>query len=239
MSVATLDGIPVSGSLHRVSALAVRDLAPVFVGIIPFALLLGVATADADIPPGTGLVGSLLIYAGTANLSAVLLLQDGAGLLAVVATVAVVNARFVMYGAALEHRFRAQPGWFRWLAPHFLVDQTFAMAQARAGLDEPRAFRRYWLALGFALGAAWVGTVAVGMALGPVLPAQSPLGFAAPALFIGMLVPQLAGCGAAVTAALTAGLTTLAASPAPNGSSVLIGSVAGVVAGTVAARGRS
>ena len=236
MSAATLALAPTRRlAPRRMWVAAVRDLAPAFLGLIPFALLLGVSTADAGIDPGTGLLGAALIYAGTANLSAVVLLGDGAGLLAILATVAIVNARFVMYGAAIEHRFRHQPGWFRWLAPHFLIDQTFAAASARSDVDEPQQFRRYWLAAGGILGAAWVTVVGLGMALGPVLPADSPLEFAAPAMFIGMLVPQVAG-RPALASVLGAVAGTLAASSAPNGSSVLVGAVTGVLAGTLAAR---
>ena len=226
------------GSAASVVGAAVRELGPIFVGLIPFALLLGVTMAEADISPGVGLVGALLIYTGTANLSAVVLLDDGAGLVAIVATVAVVSSRFVMYAAAIEHRFRGQPRWFRWLGPHFLIDQTFALSEARTDVDEPRAFRRYWLVTGAFFGTAWVATIAAGMLLGPVLPAESPLELAAPAIFIGMLVPQLVH-RAAIAAAVAATLATLAAADAPNGSSVIVGAVTGVVAGALADRGRS
>jgi branched chain amino acid efflux pump len=54
-----------------------------------------------------------------------------------------VNARLLLYSAALGDRFRAQPAPFRWLAPHFIIDQTYLMADARPALAG-RDFRRYW-----------------------------------------------------------------------------------------------
>ena len=54
---------------------------------------------------------------------------DAGGLaLTAVLTALIVSLRFVMYGAVLAPRFRDQPGWFRWLTPWTIVDQTFAIA---------------------------------------------------------------------------------------------------------------
>jgi hypothetical protein len=42
----------------------------------------------------------------------------------------------------LAAHLRHQPTWFRWLAPHFIVDQTTAVASARGALAAPARFRR-------------------------------------------------------------------------------------------------
>ena len=93
------------------------------------------------------LIGGAAIYGGSAQLAAVTLLDRGLGLLAVVLTTAVVNARLLLYSAALGDRFRSQPRLFRWLAPHFIIDQTYLMALSRPTL-EGTGFRRYWGWLG-------------------------------------------------------------------------------------------
>jgi predicted branched-subunit amino acid permease len=159
------------------------------------------------------------------------LLDSGAGPLAVLLSVAVINARLVMYAAALEPRFREQPRWFRWLGPHFLVDQTFALATARDDLDDPVRFRRYWLAMGGQLALAWAGLIGVGMAAGPVVAVASPaLLFAPAALFVSLLVPRLTGRpgpAAAATAAAVAGALTATAA-VPTGAGILVGAAAGV-----------
>jgi predicted branched-subunit amino acid permease len=210
---------------------AAADLAPVLPGLVPLGLVVGIVVAGADLGALVGVGGGLAIFAGTAQLSAVSLLDSGAGPLAVLLSVAVINARLVMYAAALEPRFRDQPRWFRWLGPHFLVDQTFALATARDGLDDPVRFRRYWLALGSLLALAWAGLIGVGMAAGPTVAVAGPaLLFAPAALFVSLLVPRLTGrpdLAAAATAAAAASVLT-ATGAVPAGTGVLVGAAAGV-----------
>ena len=210
---------------------AATDLAPVLPGLVPLGLVVGIAVAGTDLGALVGIGGGLAIFAGTAQLSAVSLLDSGAGPLAVLLSVAVINVRLVMYAAALEPRFRDQPRWFRWLGPHFLVDQTFALATARDDLDDPVRFRRYWLVMGSLLALAWAGLIGVGMAVGPAVAVAGPaLLFAPAALFVSLLVPRLTGrpgLAAATTAAAVAGAVT-ATGAVPAGAGVLAGAAAGV-----------
>src|SRR4051812_19144878 len=106
---------------------ALRDLAPVALGLAPFAVLIGVTGVRSGVGGGTGVLSSVALLGGSAQLTALTMLADGASPLAVVAAVALVNARFLLYAAALEPAFRDQPRWFRWLAPHFVVDPTYAL----------------------------------------------------------------------------------------------------------------
>ena len=161
---------------------------------------------------------------------------SGAGAGAVLAAVTLVNARFLLYAAALEPHFRDQPRWFRWAAAHFVVDPTYAMVTRRVTCDldasTPARFRRYWLTAGGVLAVAWVAMTAVGGLLAPVLPASSALDVAAPAMFLAMLVPQLRARPALVGAG-TAAVTAALASPLPSGLGLLCGIAAGVVAASV------
>ena len=55
-------------------------------------------------------------------------LAAGSAPIAVIATMVIVNARLMLYGAAIADRFRGQPRWFRIVGPMLLIDQTFAAA---------------------------------------------------------------------------------------------------------------
>lgn len=207
---------------------AVRDILPVTFSVMPFAAVIGVTIAQAHaVPAWAGLLAGPMIYAGSAHLAAVSLLDAGAGAATVLATVAIINARLSMYGAVIEPHFRAQPAWFRWLAPHFLVDQTYALATARHDLADPARFRRYWTTAGVVLGVGWTTAMAAALLLGPVIPAHSPLDFAATAVFIGLLAPRLRE-RVARRPALIAALVALFASPLPNGLGLLAGALAGI-----------
>jgi predicted branched-subunit amino acid permease len=224
-----------SGARPDVDAL--RDVWAMLVGVAPFGLLIGVTIRHMDLGAGPGMISAALFFGGSGHFAALTLLQSGAGALAVVAAVAVVNARLAIYAAALQPRFRDQPTWFRWLAPQVLIDQTYAIATARPDLSGAR-FRRYWITAGIAFAVVWLGSHGVGLLLGPLLPEHSPLEIAAPAVFVGLLAPQLVR-RPALAAAVTAGLVAAAASAfpvLPPGSGLVLGSVAGLVAGTLTDR---
>jgi predicted branched-subunit amino acid permease len=207
---------------------AVRDVLPLGASLVPFAAVIGVTISQASqVPVWVGMLAGPLIYGGSAQLATLTLSDAGAGLLTVLGTVLVINARLMMYGAAIEPRFRGQPPWFRWLAPHFLVDQTYTLANERPQLTGA-AFRRYWGTVGVVLGAVWIGTMYLAVALGPVVPAGSPLTFAATAVFVAMLVPRLRGPAARRPAAIAA-VVALVASPLPHGLGLLLGALCGIL----------
>jgi predicted branched-subunit amino acid permease len=213
---------------------AVRDIAPMLLGIAPFGMLIGLTLTTHPVGVGAGLGSAALYYGGTGHLAVLQMLTAGAGPPAVVAAVAVVNARLVLYGAALAPRFADQPRWFRWLGAATLIDQTYALATARPGLGGA-AFRRYWLTLGATMLLGWLAAHVVGVVAGPVLPAWLPLGIAAPAVLVGLLVPHLTkrtGRAAAVVGGAVAGL----AAPLPPGVGTLLGALAGIAAGTLVGR---
>jgi predicted branched-subunit amino acid permease len=197
---------------------------------MPFALVIGSAMGQIGIPGGVGFAGGAGMYSGSAQLAAVNLLGAGADLVVILAAVAVINARLLVYGAALEARFRGQPWWFRWFGPHFIVDQTYAMATRRSELDEPGAFRRYWLTAGVVLGFAWMGAMMLGMALGGAIPASSPLNFAATAVLIAIVTPRLRAPRSLVIAGVAAAVA-IAGSSLPNGLGLAGGMVAGITVG--------
>lgn len=229
-----LRGVPSSVEIRT----AARDLAPVVVGLAPFAILIGVTGVRSGAGGGTAVLSSVLLFGGSAQLTAMTLLADGAAAGAVVAAVAVVNARLLLYAAALEPGFRDQPRWFRCLAPHLLVDPTYALAIRRGDLSDPVAFRRFWLLTGGTLGVAWVGLTAVGVALAPVLPPSPALDVGAPAMFLALLVPLLR-TRPGLVGAVVGGVIAAAAAPLPNGLGLLCGIAAGAVAASCTDRGSS
>jgi predicted branched-subunit amino acid permease len=219
---------PFAAVQQRLDRDALRDVLPVAVSLVPFAAVIGVTISQASLVPiWVGMLAGPLIYGGSAQLAALTLADTGTGLLTVLGTVLVINARLVMYGAAIEPRFRGQPAWFRWSAPHFLVDQTYTLANERPELSGP-AFRRYWGTVGLVLGGVWVGTMYLAVALGPAVPADSPLTFAATAVFVALLVPRLRQRAAHRPAAIAA-VVALVASPLPHGLGLLVGALAGVL----------
>jgi predicted branched-subunit amino acid permease len=220
---------------------ALTDLAPTLLTLAPIGLVVGLAIGRSRIGLGPGLLSGLGIFAGAAPLSALDLLVAGAAVGTVVASVALINARLLLYGATLEPHFRGQPAWFRWLAPQFIVEFTFALTTARDDLADPTTFRRYWLSLGAQLAVAWSALLTLGATVGPALTGLAAVLAAAPVvLFVGILVPRLTtrpAVAGALTSFVVTGVLALTA-PLPAGAPVLLGTAAGVAAAAWL-RGRS
>lgn len=219
-------------SARRSALLGIRDAIPVFIPAIPFGIVIGITIAETDVPNVAGFLTGSLIFGGAAQLAAITLLAAGATGAAALAAALVVNARHVMYSAALVPRFRTQPRWFRWFGPYVLIDQVFAMVSVRYD-DDDLAWRSYYLGAGLFFWTVWQATMAVGLLAGPAIPDGVQLEFAVPAMFIGLLVPGLTR-RPAVVAAVAGAVTTAVLWSVPNRGGMLVGALVGAVAGYVA-----
>jgi 4-azaleucine resistance transporter AzlC len=211
-----------------------RDMAPVTVAIIPFAMVLGVTIDASVVPDLVGAVMAPVLYAGSANFAAISVIDAGGTALTAAFTALVVNARFTMYGAALADRFRDQPRWFRWLGPWFIIDQIFALSGARAERD-PVWFRAYWLAAAALIGVVFTAMAVVGILLGPIVPSGIGLEFTVPAMFVALSVSHVRDRPALAAAVASASVTALALD-LPHGLGLLAGAVAGATTGAITRR---
>jgi len=221
---------------RSVARQGVIDALPLFVPAIPFGLVIGLAIADSGMNPFVGWSSSWIVFAGAAQLTLITLLGSGAALVAAVGTALVVNARHLMYSAALAPTFQRQPLWFRRLGPYLLIDQVFALVAVRPE-EEPDRFRTYYLAVAFTFWSLWLVVTALGIVIGPVIPEEWNLEFAVPILFIGLLILGIDRWPKVVAAVVGAATTYLAAG-LPNRTGLLVGAAVGILAGTVAERYR-
>lgn len=212
----------------------VIDALPLFVPAVPFALVIGLAIVESGINPLAGWSGSWLIFGGAAQLTLVSLLGSGAAAAAAAIAALVVNARHLMYSAALAPTFQKQPAWFRWVGPYVLIDQMFALVTLQTD-REPGSFRTYYLAAGATFWTLWQIVTALGLALGPVVPQDWNLEFAVPLLFVGLIVLGIDRPSKLVAALVGAGTAFLFAG-LPNRSGLLVGALVGILAGTLLER---
>jgi predicted branched-subunit amino acid permease len=219
-------------SLATATRSGLGDAVAMVPAVAPMGLALGVALGELSPPALVSWLSAPLMVAGSAQLVLMSHLDAGAGLLSAVAAAVVINARFVVYGAALARRFSGQPTWFRWLGPQWIVDQSYGMVTARCPEDAPAdRFRRYFTSSSTLLWATWTVTVGLGLLLGPVLPAALPLEFVLPAMFAALVVPGLRD-----RSELTA--TVAGASVAVGGGGLLLSVAAAVAGGAVGGAGR-
>ncbi|QYJ05639.1 AzlC family ABC transporter permease [Nocardioides panacisoli] len=219
----------VSGDRAPIVRRALLDAVPLIIPAVPFALVVGLAITESGLGNLLGWTTAPVVFAGAAQLTLITLLGGGAFWVAAVGAALVVNARHLMYSAALARYFRGQPRWFRWFAPYLLIDQVFALATLRRG-DDPRTFRTYYLAMGAAFAVFWFTAVALGLLIGPVVPEEWQLKFAIPVMFTGIVVMAIDRAPKLVAATVAVLVTWLSAG-LPSQSGLLVGAVAGVAAG--------
>lgn len=202
-------------------------------GYLPFGLVLGATIAESSVPDLIGWATSPLIFAGAAQLAVVDLLDTGAALAVVVATALVINARHLMYSAAIAPWFRGTPLWWRLTAPHLMADPVYTFAAARfPGLPSQRSQRVYWATVGLTGWTAWSLMTAAGILLGARLPEGLDLQLAVPLVFLALLVPAVTD-RPTLAAAVVGGLATVAAEGLPLHLGLLVGALCGVAAGVL------
>lgn len=207
---------------------------PLVVSAIPFALVIGLAITESGIGSLIGWTGAPLIFAGAAHLTLITLLGTGTAVVAAVSAALVINARHMMYSAALAPAFQKQPRWFRWIGPYALLDQMFAIVILRKD-DDPDDFRTYYLTASVIFITFWNIMVALGLLIGPVVPETWQLDFAIPVMFVGIVVMSIDRYPKAVAAIVGATASYLFAGLS-NRAGLLVGALVGIIAGVLADR---
>lgn len=213
-----------------------RSVMPLLLGVVPFGLIFGVTAAGSTVGGGLGYASSLIIFAGAAQLATVQLLTEGSAAAVVIATALVINARHLMYSAALAPHFREFPRRWRLGLPYVLTDQAFAVSITRyEAVSDPRYRRWFYFGAAMTLWITWQVTTATGVILGASIPESWSLDFAIPLVFLALLVPALRD-RPSVLAAAVGGLVALLAHDVTYNLGLLIGALAGIAGGVLAER---
>lgn len=226
------DGSPsTSGDRRSPARAGVRAISPLIVAAFPFGLVYGVAVSRSPIDDWLGFLASFVVLAGAAQLTLVELI--GASWIVAVGTALVINLRFSLYSAALAPAFSEFPTGWRLGLPVLLTDQSATTSLiAYEDVRDPAWRRVFYFAAALSFASAWWIGTAVGILFGGDIPDAWEIGFAVPLMFIALLVPTVRNRPTLV-AALVGGAVAIAASGLPNGLNIVVGALAGVVAGTL------
>ncbi|AWT44812.1 MULTISPECIES: AzlC family ABC transporter permease [Streptomyces] len=211
---------PEVGSLVRDSSLV--WLASGIVGVS-----FGAIAVAGGLPVWVPVVMSLVVYAGSAQFSAVGILLAGGGPLAAAATGLLLNTRTAAFSLAVADvlgRGRAA----RLLGAHLVTDETVAFALAQS--DPARRRIAFWVS-GLGLFAVWNVGVLCGALAGSALGDTSTYGLDAafPAVLVALVLPALRTDAAVRRSALLGAALALAVTPyVPAGVPVLL-ALAGLV----------
>jgi predicted branched-subunit amino acid permease len=219
---------------HQRDLLAgMRAMAPWLIGLAPFGLVIGVSAAEADIPTLAGWLTGPTIYAGSAQVATIQMLDAGAAAYAVIITALVINIRLILYSAAMATYWRGTPLWWRLVGGYLLIDPSFVVGVERYA-DEPdrRRGHAHYLGGAVVLWVTWLAALAVGATAGAQLPDWLQLEFLIPLFLIGEVVPKLRQV-ATRRAVLVAAVVALVCLGVPMHLGIAIGIVAGIAVGVI------
>jgi len=215
-----------------------RAIAPAAVATFTWGLVTGVAMAKSGLGESAAVAMSLLVYAGSAQLTSLPLIATGAPLWLIFVAGLVVNLRFVIFGAALQPYFRDQ-SWPRRLAyGYFTTDMGFVLFMSRYGDASVRGTtEQRWYFIGGAAVSwlAWQASSILGVLLAAAVPADWSLDFAAVLALLAITVP-LASSRPMLVSILAAGLAAWVGQALPLRLGLLAAVAAGVAAGMFAER---
>ncbi len=211
----------------------IRDVSPLLLGIVPFALVAGIAAVEAGLTLTQAVGLSVIVFAGASQLAALDLLGSNAPLAVVIGTAVVINLRMVMYSASIAPHFARYGRRVRAALAYVLTDQAYALSVAEFAEHDDRSRWKYYLGAAGSLWLVWqVGTV-VGVVLGAGVPEEWGLTFAVPLVFLALLVPAMKDRPTTVAGA-AGGAVAVVAAGLPLNLGLLAGALSGIVAGLVA-----
>jgi 4-azaleucine resistance transporter AzlC len=209
-----------------------RAMVPLWLGVAPFGLAYAVLARDAGLSLVETQALSLLVFAGSSQVSAVGLFGRGAGGLEIVLTTFLLNVRHVLYGLSLG-RTVPLSARERLVAAFFLTDEAYGVSVARGA-------RRFAFVFGAELSLFLVWNVATlaGAFLGGVIPDPQRTGvdFVFPVAFLALLVPLLRRRVDVLVAVVAGTVAYLLAQGLPGGLPVLVAGVVGALLGALLTR---
>jgi 4-azaleucine resistance transporter AzlC len=216
--------------------LGVRDELPLMLGVVPFGLIFGVVANAAHLPTLTSAAMSPIIFAGSSQLIFARLYGDGAPLLTIILTAAILNLRHVLYSASIAPYLQTFSRAWKTVLAYLLTDEAYAIVIShfeRSG--DPASFARqfkqwYFLGAGLTLWITWQLSTVLGVLVGGQIPESWGLDFSVPLTFIAIVVPALRDRSSAI-AMLVSGALAVLLIAMPLRLNLVVASLAGVAVG--------
>jgi 4-azaleucine resistance transporter AzlC len=205
---------------------------------IGFGFVYGLAARNAGFSPVEAMAMSTLVFAGAAQFAAVGYVASGLAWPGVILLTALLNARHLLYSAALAPWLRGTPRPKRAVMAHLLTDEAFALSIAhfeRLGRPDERG---YWIAALVSDFIPWNLATLAGVAIGTQIPDPARLGLDVvfPAGMIGLAVGLVTGRRELVAAIGGATLGVAVSLVAGPGVGVVAGGVVGPLLGMAVPR---
>lgn len=209
---------------------------PIFLGYAPIGAAFGIVARGLGFSALQAIVCSGTALAGAGQLIALQLLGAGASAAAIVFTTAIVNLRYVLFGAALSQHLTGMSLRQQAFLAFTLTDETFAV-----NIDDSRRGLADFASMAGVGVIAWSGWIA-GTAAGAVLagaigdPTRFGVQFAMPAMFTALLVAQAEDRTHVITASVAAAFAVVLMLALPDPWYLIVAPILAATAATVATR---
>ncbi|SDU33307.1 AzlC family ABC transporter permease [Halopseudomonas salegens] len=208
-----------------------KQLAPISLFVIVFGAAFGLAASQAGLGDGLSIGMSALVFAGASQFAALDLWGAQVPLFTLLLTVFAINSRHLLMGATLYPWLRALPPAQRYGIMMVASDANWAMSMQAFGRGQPGLGVLF--GGGLALWAFWVFGTWLGIYFGNVIQDPESLGLD---MVMGCFLLALAIGGEKnlrilVIWAVAAGASLLAFRYLPENSHVVVGALAGGIAG--------
>jgi 4-azaleucine resistance transporter AzlC len=204
-----------------------------------FGFVYGLSARDAGFSPIEAMAMSTLLFAGAAQFAAVGYVASGLAWPGVILLTALLNARHLLYSAALAPWLRDVPRPRRAVMAHLLTDEAFALSIAhfeRLGRGDERG---YWAAAILSTFIPWNLATFAGVTVGAQIPDPTRFGLDVvfPAAMTGLAVGLITGRRELVAALGGAVLGVVFSLWAGPGVGVIVGGLGGPLLAMAVPRG--
>ncbi len=203
------------------------------VSAIGFGFVYGLSARDAGFSPIEAIAMSTIVFAGAAQFAAVGYVASGLAWPGVVLLTGLLNARHLLYSAALRPWLRDVPFPRRAVMAHLLTDEAFALAIGhfrRIGRTDEWGF---WVAAVGATFIPWNLATIAGVILGGQIPDPARFGIDIifPAAMVGLAVGLITGRRELVAAIVGAGIAVVVALLTSPSIGIVAGGILGPAVG--------
>jgi 4-azaleucine resistance transporter AzlC len=207
-----------------------RRVAPLALFAFPFGLAFGAAAVARGLSEGQAMVMSATVFAGASQFAALDLWDPPLPLLSIALVVLAVNARHMIFGAAMAPMLNAVPARRRWPLMAVLSDINFADTQAAFRQGERDA--GVLLGGGIALWLSWFVGTAAGALGGAALGDLARFGFdvVMPTFFAAVVVGAVRRRADLLVLAISAAIAVAAKPVLPAGWNVLLAALVAAAA---------
>ncbi len=215
-----------------------QEAAGIAVSSAGFGFVYGLAARNAGFSPIEAMAMSLLVFAGAAQFAAVGYVAGGLAWPGVLLLTALLNARHLLYSAALAPWLKGRSRLRRAVMAHLLTDEAFALSIAhfqRLGRTDERG---YWIAGIASTFIPWNVATLIGALLGQGIdnPAKYGLDVIFPAAMAGLAVGLMTGRREIVAAVVGASVGVVVSLIAGTAVGIIAGGIAGPLAGLLVPR---